>query len=226
MLPLVSLLRGRPPVAAATGLGPGVGRLCSCRSPVLQALLIVAGFACCIAMSTPQVHIVAYCSDLGYGAARGAQMLSVMLGFGLISRIGSGWLADRIGGIRTLLFGSVLQGLSLMLYVEFTSLSSLYFISGLFGLVQGGLIPSYAVIVRECFPAREAGGRVGLVLLATMFGMATGGWLAGAIDDWAGSYRVAFANGVLWNALNVSVVLFLLLRQRWARAVSTGAAIV
>ena len=215
MLPLALLLRGRPPAgegvlartdrsAASMGLSPGV----------LQAMLVVAGLACCVAMATPQVHIVAYCADLGYGAARGAEMLAVMLGFGIVSRVGSGWLADRIGGVRTVLLGSVLQALTLLLYVQFTGLASLFVISALFGLVQGGIIPGYAVVVRECYPAREAGARIGLVLMATMVGMALGGWLAGAIDDWAGSYRASFANGVLWNALNAAIVLTLLLRQR------------
>ncbi len=219
MLPLTLLLRGNAPSpmgdagrvdrsSATMGVSPGV----------LQGLLVVAGFACCIAMSTPQVHLVAYCGDLGYGAQAGAEMLSLMLALGIISRVGSGWLADRIGGMPTLLLGSTLQGLSLALYVGFDGLGSLYAISALFGLVQGGLIPSYAVVIRECFPAREAGMRVGLTLMATMLGMAAGGWMAGAIDDWTGSYRAAFAVGVLWNALNIAIVLALLLRRRWRGA--------
>lgn len=214
MIPLALLLRGNapadPPDSAAArqttpiGLSPGI----------VQAMLIVAGLACCIAMATPQVHIVAYCVDLGYGAARGAEMLSFMLGFGIISRLASGWLADRFGGLPTLMLGSALQGVALLLYVQFDGLTSLYVISALFGLFQGGIVPSYAVVVRECFPAREAGARVGLVLMATMIGMALGGWMAGAIDDWAGNYRAAFANGVLWNAINGAIVLTLLLRRR------------
>ena len=214
MIPLSFLLRRTPrpdPVdTVATrqitplGLSPGL----------VQIMLTVAGLACCIAMATPQVHIVAYCVDLGYGAARGAEMLSFMLGFGIVSRVGSGWLADRIGGMPTLMLGSILQGVALLLYAQFDGLTSLYVISALFGLFQGGIVPSYAVVVRECFPAREAGTRFGLVLMATMIGMALGGWMAGAIDDWAGSYRAAFANGVLWNAINAAIVLALLLRRR------------
>ncbi len=215
MIPLALLLRGPTPLAGPGAVLDRSGTSLGLSPGLLQALLMVAGLACCIAMATPQVHIVAYCSDLGYGATRGAEMLSFMLGFGIISRVGSGWLADRIGGLRTLLFGSVLQGLTLLLYVQFSGLGALYVISALFGLFQGGIIPSYAVVVRECFPAREAGARVGLVLMATMVGMAAGGWLAGAIDDWAGSYRAAFAAGVLWNALNAAIVLGLCLRQRW-----------
>jgi MFS family permease len=214
MIPLSLLLRAGPlrdPVdivdarpTTKLGLPPGL----------VQAMLVFAGLACCVAMATPQVHIVAYCVDLGYGAARGAEMLAVMLGLGIVSRVGSGWLADRIGGMPTLMLGSVLQGLALLLYVWFDGLASLYVISALFGLVQGGIVPSYAVVIRELFPAREVGARFGLVLGPTLVGMALGGWMAGAIDDWTGSYRAAFAAGVLWNAINAAIVLALLLRRR------------
>jgi MFS family permease len=180
----------------------------------LTAILCIASFACCVAMSMPQVHIVAYCGDLGYGAARGAEMLSVMLGFGIVSRLASGWICDRIGGIRTLLLGSSLQGVALLLFLPFDGLVSLYVISALFGLFQGGIVPSYAIIVREYFSPREAGVRVGTVLMATLFGMALGGWMSGVIFDLTGSYKAAFLNGMLWNLLNVSIAVFLLLRGR------------
>jgi MFS family permease len=183
-------------------------------SNTLQVLLCIAGVGCCVAMATPQVHLVAYCSDLGYGPARGAEMLSLMLGLGIISRVTSGFIADRIGGVRTLLLGSLLQGTALLLYLMFDGLFSLYVISGLFGLFQGGIVPSYAIIVREYFPPKEAGTRVGLVLLATLSGMALGGWLAGAIFDATGSYQAAFLDGIGWNLLNVSIMTFLLLRGR------------
>jgi len=179
----------------------------------LQGLLIVAGFSCCVAMSMPQVHIVAYCGDLGYGPARGADMLALMLGFGIISRIASGFLADRIGGVATLLTGSFLQGAALVLYMLFDSLGALYVISALFGLFQGGIVPSYAIIVREYFEPEEAGARVGAVIMATLFGMAFGGWFSGYLFDAAGSYRFAFANGLFWNLINVLTATYLLTRQ-------------
>ncbi len=160
----------------------------------------------------PQVHIVAYCSDLGFGAARGAEMLSLMLGFGIVSRLGSGWISDHIGGLRTLLLGSILQGVALLLFVPYGGLTTLYVVSALFGLFQGGIVPAYALVVREYFTPREAGARVGTVLMATLFGMALGGWMSGAIFDLTGSYRAAFINGIAWNLLNVSVVAFLLYR--------------
>jgi MFS family permease len=217
MLPLAWLMRQRPPGDAAAQNGavnafapPDIGL-----SPrALQVLLCIAGVACCVAMAMPQVHIVAYCGDLGYGAGRGAEMLSLMLGFGIISRVGSGFVADRIGGLATLLLGSVLQGCALFLYLIYDGLGSLYVISALFGLFQGGIVPSYAIIVREHFAPREAGARLGLVLMATLGGMALGGWISGFIFDLSGSYRIAFLNGLAWNLLNGSIVLWLLLRRR------------
>jgi MFS family permease len=180
----------------------------------VQALLIIAGFGCCIAMAMPQVHIVAYCADLGYGVARGAEMLSLMLGFGIVSRLTSGWISDRIGGVRTMLIGSALQCMTLLFYLPSDGLTSLYVVSALFGLSQGGIVPSYAMIIREYFPPQEAGTRFGLVLLATIIGMAVGGWMSGAIYDLTGSYQAAFVNGIAWNVVNLAIALWLLRRPR------------
>jgi MFS family permease len=222
VIPLAFLLRRKPEkrvldaateAAAAAradlGLSPGL----------LQALLVVAGFACCVAMSMPQVHIVAYCGDLGYGVARGAEMLSLMLGLGIVSRLASGIVADRIGGAATLLIGSIMQGTALMLYLFFNGLTSLYVISAIFGLFQGGIVPMYAVICREFLPPREAGGRIGLVISATIFGMAFGGFISGVIYDLTGSYRLAFFNGVVWNAINLMVVGWLFWKKQKAEPV-------
>jgi MFS family permease len=180
----------------------------------LTVLLSIASISCCVAMAMPQVHIVAYCGDLGYGVAHGAEMLSLMMAFGVVSRIGSGFLADRIGGIRTLLIGSVAQAFALMFYLFFDSLSSLYVISAMFGLFQGGIVPSYAIIVRESMPASEAATRVGIVILASVVGMSFGGWVSGVIFDATGSYGAAFLNGLAWNGLNVTIVVGLLLRAQ------------
>ena len=226
MLPLALYLRRPPPAheteprAAATA---GVAARGLGLSPAaLQTLLVVAGLACCVAMSMPQVHLVAYCGDLGYGAARGAQMLSLMLACGIVSRLGFGLVSDRIGGLRTLLLGSSLQGVALLLFLPFDGLVSLYVIAALFGLFQGGIVPSYAIIVREHFAPSEAGARVGSVLMATLFGMALGGWMSGVVFDLTGSYQAAFLNGILWNLLNVSIAAWLLRREvgrgRQARA--------
>jgi MFS family permease len=214
MLPLVLALRRRAPAGsvAAGVAGAGTSAALGVSPNVLQWLLIVAGVACCVAMAMPQVHIVAYCGDLGYGVARGAEMLSLMLGLGIVSRLSAGLVADRIGGLTTLLIGSALQGLALLLYLGFDGLTSLYVISGLFGLFQGGIVPMYAIIIREYFPPRDAATRLGIVLMATLIGMALGGWMSGAIFDLTGSYQAAFLNGIAWNLLNLSIIGWLLLR--------------
>jgi MFS family permease len=185
---------------------------------LLQGMLILAGLACCMAMAMPQVHIVSYCADLGYGPARGAEMLSMMLLLGVVSRIASGFLADRIGGAWTLLIGSVMQGLALTLYLFFDGLTSLYIISGIFGLFQGGIVPMYAVICRDYLPPKEAGQRIGLVIAATIAGMALGGWMSGVLYDLTGSYRMAFLHGILWNAVNLAVCFWLIIRRMKAKA--------
>ena len=221
MLPLALVLRRRPPPqdAAPTAMraqtaAVDASRPLGLQPGVLVALLCVAGVSCCVAMSMPQVHIVAYCGDLGFGAARGAEMLSLMLAMGVVSRLVSGAISDRIGGLRTLLLGSVLQGIALLMFLPFDGLVSLYVVSALFGLFQGGIVPAYALIVREYFPASVAGARVGTVLMATLLGMALGGWMSGAVFDLTGSYRAAFLNGIAWNGLNLAIVGFLLLRAR------------
>ena len=217
MLPLALSLRRPPPQivheakhAAAT---PHAMHALGLSNRALQTPLVIAGLACCVAMSMPQVHIVAYCGDLGYGPARGAQMLSLMLACGIVSRLTFGFICDRIGGLRTLLLGSGLQGLALMMFLPFDGLVSLFVISALFGLFQGGIVPSYAIIVREFFSPSEAGTRVGIVITATLFGMALGGWMSGVIFDLTGSYKAAFLNGIGWNLLNVSIATFLLRRS-------------
>jgi MFS family permease len=223
MLPLSLALRRRPPAHPAEhGSAAAAGQLSSLgiSANTLMVLLAIAGVACCVAMSMPQVHIVAYCGDLGYGPARGAEMLSAMLGFGLISRILSGVIADRIGAVATLLLSSVLQGVALVLYVFFDGLISLYVISALFGLFQGGLIPMYAILVRQYFAPNEVGIRIGIVLMATLAGMALGGWVSGLIFDLTGSYRAAFLHGIGWNLVNATIVVWLMLRSNRRLAVA------
>ncbi|RWC27278.1 MAG: MFS transporter [Mesorhizobium sp.] len=219
MVPLILLLRRGAPRAGAPG-SPGSRPVqpISLSPAALQVLLVVASLGCCVAMSMPQVHIVAYCMDLGYGVARGADMLSIMLAAGVVSRLASGFLADRIGGVKTLLIGSVLQALSLLFYIPFDGLASLYVVSLVFGLSQGGIVPCYAIIVREYMPAREAGQRVGIVMMATIFGMAVGGWMSGWIYDLTGSYAAAFLNGIAWNLLNIAAMVLLLWKARRSAA--------
>ena len=224
MLALSFFMRQRPPMLAVSV--PGSVQQVASEKPfglsinTAHALLCVAGVACCVAMAMPQVHIVAYCTDLGFGAARGSEMLSLMLACGIVSRLVSGAICDRIGGLRTLVLGSVLQGLALLLFLPFDGMVSLYIISAMFGLFQGGIVPSYAIIVREYFPAQRVGVLVGAVIMATMIGMALGGWMSGKVFDLTGSYHAAFVNGVLWNALNLSIAVFLLWRTKQKKGVT------
>ncbi|MDM0113851.1 MFS transporter [Variovorax sp. J22R133] len=234
MAALALLMRARPPLtvpatpSAATPLHATTAvadpmRPFGLSLGTAQGMLCVAGVACCVAMSMPQVHIVAYCGDLGYGAARGAQMLSLMLAAGIVSRLVSGAICDRIGGLRTLLLGSALQCVALLMFLPFDGLVSLYVVSALFGLFQGGIVPSYAIIVREHFPANEAGARVGTVLMFTLLGMALGGWMSGKVFDLTGSYHAAFINGIAWNLLNMTIAVTLLMRtRRRVRAVAAA----
>lgn len=217
MIPLALLLRKASPTENRNGQTGAVTadpprQMIDISPSGFQMLLAVAGVACCVAMAMPQVHIVAYCADLGYGVARGAEMLSLMLGAGIISRLASGFLADYIGGVRTALLGSVLQCLALVFFLPFDGLMSLYILSFMFGLAQGGIIPCYAIIIREYLPAEEAGRRIGFVIMATILGMALGGWLSGWIFDLTGSYQTAFINGIAWNFLNIGIFVLILWR--------------
>ena len=220
---LAFYMRQRPPALALPAAGAAAAPRATIWPPDrpfglstahAQWMLCVAGVACCVAMSMPQVHIVAYCTDLGYGAARGAEMLSLMLFSGIISRLVSGWICDHIGGIRTLLLGSALQGVALLMFLPVDGLVPLYVVSALFGLFQGGIVPSYAIIVREHFPPREAGARTGAVIMATLLGMALGGWMSGWVFDMTGSYDAAFINGIGWNLLNLAIASWLYWRTR------------
>jgi MFS family permease len=221
MLPLVLMLRRRAPSHSASSARRSVKPI-SLTPSQLQILLVIAGLACCAAMAMPQVHVVAYCVDLGYGVTRGAEMLSVMLAAGVVSRLASGFLADHIGGVRALLLGSVAQCLSLFLYLPFDGLTALYVVSALFGLSQGGIVPGYAIVIREYMAPQEAGRRVGIVMMSTTMGMALGGWMSGWIYDLTGSYAAAFMNGIAWNLLNMFVIMLILWRSSGQVAARTA----
>ena len=180
----------------------------------LQGLLCVAGVGCCAAMAMPQVHIVPLVLDLGFDAVHGARMLALMLGFGIVSRLVSGWISDRIGGLKTLLLGSALQGLVIFAYLFAGGLTALYVLAVAFGLSQGGIVPSYAMIIRALFPAGEAGRRIGMTMLFTVSGMALGGWMAGALHDLTGDYTASILAALGFNVLNLGIAAWLLARDR------------
>src|SRR5436190_585126 len=221
MLPLIFLaLRPRVPtiqVNAVDAVSDGAQRAFGLSPNALQVTLMIAGVCCCVTMATPQLQIVAYCGDLGYGPARGAGMLSLMMGLGVISRLLAGSVADRLGGLTTLAILSTLQAVATLPYILFDDLAALYAMAGIFGLFHGGFIPMYAVTVREYFSPHEAGARVGFVFGATLFGMALGGWMSGAVFDLTGSYQATFINAVVWNLFNLTILLWLLSRRRHTR---------
>ena len=217
MPPLLLMLRRPAPALdqETAGTSPRApARPLGLNREVVQGALCCAGVACCVAMAMPQVHIVAYCTDLGLGAVHGANMLALMMAAGVASRLLSGWISDRIGGYWTLVLGSLMQMLTLTLFLPFDELYPLYVVSFMFGLSQGGIVPSYAMIARGAFPARDAGWRIGTIMSFTLFGMAFGGWLSGALYDWTGGYQAAVLNGVGWNLLNLAIASWLLIRAR------------
>ena len=186
------------------------------RPNLVLALLCIAGFFCCIPMAIPQGHLVAFCSDIGIPAAQGAAMLSVLQGSAFVSRMLWGWMADRVGGLKTVLVGSACQALAITGFMATQDEAGLFAISAAYGLGFSGIIPAYVVAIRELFPSREASWRVPSLLFVGMGGMAFGSWLAGALYDHFGFYGPAFATGVLFNLANLTVVGFLVLRQRRA----------
>ena len=216
ILPLAFILNKNKINRASTpqySPAPKIEYISSLKVQTLTYLLGMAGISCCIAMSMPQVHIVSYCIDLGFGSAVGGEMLSLMLIGGVLSRLFFGFVADKLGGIRTLMISSALQCLTLFFYLPFDGLASLLMVSFLFGLSQGGIVPSYAIVVREYMPSAVAGTKIGFIVMATIVGMAFGGFLSGRIFDLTGSYQAAFVNGILWNFLNFGIIAFVYFRS-------------
>lgn len=215
MVPLSLLLRRRAPVVAVPYRSQGVSnaRVFGLSGGVALGLLCLAIVGCCVAMAMPIVHVVAHTSDLGHPLSRGAEVLMVALGCAFLGRIAWGFVADRIGGLRVLILGSAFQAVTLSLYLFVESLAGLYVVSGLFGIAFGGIIPSYTLVVSRYFPREGLGWRVAVVYLFGALGMAVGSWLGGAFFDLYGSYRGAFAMGLLFNVMNLGIVGLLLMRE-------------
>jgi MFS family permease len=228
VVPLALLVLRNPPepaVASPAAAGPRTGgTVLGLRPNVALVLLGLAGFCCCVPMAMPQSHLVAFCGDLGIPASQGAAMLSVLLGCAFVSRQFWGWVADRIGGLRTILVGSAVQFATLTGFLLTQSEFGLFTVSALFGFGFSGLIPAYVLAVRELFPPAEASWRVPTLLLFSGFGMAAGGWIAGWIYDHTGFYAAAFATGLGFNLLNLLVIFPLVLQWRHQRrtAFATG----
>ena len=221
ILPLALLFLRPPPepVAAPASrsgrarTGKRAGAVLGMRPRTAQVMICFAGFCCCVPMSIPPAHLVAYCGDLGIGAAQGAAMLSVLLGCAFVSRQLWGLFADRYGGLRTVLTGSALQALAIVAFLLTQNEAGLFAVAAGFGLGFSGIIPGYVLAIRELFPAIEASWRVPLVLFTSMGGMAFGSWFAGVLYDHFGYYAPAFGVGVLFNLANLAVVVFLIVRE-------------
>lgn len=181
---------------------------------VAFVLIAFAGFLCCVTMSMPQQHLVAFCSDLGISSTLGATMLSVLLGMGFFSRQGWGWLSDRTGGLLTAFLSSILQCAAMSGFLFTQDTAGLFTVATAFGLGFSALIPAYVLTIRDLYPESEAHWRVPVVLLLTGSGMGTGGWLAGYLYDIYGYYTPAFATGVAFNVVNIAILFILLVRQR------------
>jgi len=216
-VPFAAFFLGRAPeVSGGIGADAAGARLTvlGLRPNLVLALIAAAGFCCCIPMSIPQGHLVAFCSDIGIPAAQGAAMLSVLQASAFASRMFWGWLADRIGGLKTVLAGSACQAVAIAAFLTTQDEAALFAISAAYGLGFSGIIPAYVIAIRELFPSREASWRVPSVLFVSMGGMAFGGWFAGALYDHFGFYAPAFAIGVLFNIANLALVGFLVARER------------
>jgi MFS family permease len=222
IVPLALLFLREPPELPAVTTGAGgttvTPKVFGWPPNVVFAMLAIAAFLCCVTMSMPQSHLVAFCSDLGIAPAHGAAMLSVLLGVGFLSRQGWGAISDRIGGLLTLLISSVLQAAAMTGFLLTQDEAGLFAVAGAFGVGFSALIPAYVLAIREYFPAREASWRVPGLLLLSGSGMATGTWLAGILYDHFGYYAPAFAAGVGFNLLNLAAIGTLVLRSQLARA--------
>lgn len=222
IVPLAAIYFRRPPelshAAAVEGANAAQARLLGLPRNLVFAMMCGAGVLCCIPMAMPQGHLVAFCSDLGISRSMGALMLSVLLGTAFLSRQIWGAISDRIGGLATILIGSVWQTASMAAFLLTQNEVGLFTVAAAFGLGFSGIIPAYVLAVRELFPASEASWRIPTLLLFSGSGMAAGGWLAGLLYDHFGYYAPAFAAGIGANLLNVLVIGVLVARQRWRAA--------
>jgi MFS family permease len=217
IVPVAFLVLRAVPRELAT-VGPGIGPapgapVLGFRPRTALSLIAAASFFCCVPMAMPQAHLVAYCGDLGIPLASGSAMLSLLLACGFAGRQCWGLVADRIGGLRTVLTGSACQTVAMIGFMLTRNEAGLFAVAAAFGLGFSGIVPAYVVAIRELFPASEASWRIPTVLMLSGSGMAAGGWLAGVIYDYAGFYAPAFAAGVLFNLVNLLLIGALVFRQ-------------
>jgi MFS family permease len=217
ILPLAFFLQPPPkPSRGSIPVGTGTqrrGRALGLPANLVQTLICVAAFLCCVPMAMPAGHLVAFCTDLGIPAAHGAAMLSMLLGCAFVSRMFWGWAADRIGGLGAVLAGSACQAAAIAAFAVTQDEAGLFAVSAAYGLGFSGIIPAYVVAIRDLFPSIEASWRIPMLFFTGMAGMAFGGWFAGALYDHFGFYAPAFAAGALFNVANLAIIGFLVTRQ-------------
>lgn len=228
IVPLAAWFFGRPPQplqppVAPGSTTPGQARVLGWPPNLVFALLAAASALCCVPMAIPQAHLIAFCGDIGIGAAHGAAMVSVLLAAAFVSRQGWGWLADRIGGLRTAFIGSACQTVAMAGFLLTQDEIGLFAVAAAFGAGFSGLVPAYVLTLRELFPAAEASWRIPTLLLISGGGMALGGWLGGILYDYFAFYGPAFAAGILFGLLNLAVLGLLVWRQRPAAGIPVPA---
>jgi MFS family permease len=214
-LALLTLRTAPETIPPATASGPHIRTtVLGLPANLVLALLAAAAFMCCVPMAMPQSHLVAFCTDIGIPASQGAAMLSVLLGCAFLSRQMWGWISDRVGGLHTILCGSIAQLVAMTGFLTIRNEAGLFAVSTFFGLGFAGMIPAYVLAVRQLFPVAEASWRVPTVLLFSGSGMATGGWLAGYLYDRFGFYGIAFAAGMAFGVCNLVIICALVLRNQ------------
>jgi MFS family permease len=226
IVPMAALFFRTPPASSSPGVesarADAGGPVLGLPPNLVLGLLALAIFCCCVTMAMPLSHMVAFCSDIGIGPAHGAAMLSTQLAIGFVAQQMWGWLADRLGGLRTILCASASMAVAMIGFLVTQNEVGLFSVSAIFGLAFGGLIPGYILTVRALFPAEEANWRIPIVMFPGALGMAAGGWLAGIMYDEFGFYAPAFAAGIGFNLLNVAVIAPLVLRERDLQAAAAG----
>ena len=217
IVPLAAWFFRAPPESIGAATGAHIARkgsVLGLRPNAMFVMMAAAAFACCVPMAMPQGHIVAFCSDLGIAPTHGAAMLSFILGTAFVTRQLWGVMSDRIGGLLTVLAGSVVQALAMTAFLLTQDEIGLFTVSAVYGLGFAGIIPAYVLAIREYFPARDASWRIPTLLLFSGSGMAAGGWIAGVLYDYFGYYLPAFATGIAFNLVNLVLIGSLVLRQR------------
>ncbi|WP_158258210.1 MFS transporter [Rhodopila globiformis] len=226
VLPILALLHPSPgskPAETGQTDRPESHRVAGLPPNLVMGLICLASFCCCVPMALPSSHLVAFCGDIGIKS--GAAMMSVLTACAFVSRQFWGAFADRFGGLRTVMAGSTLQMLTIAAFMTTRNEAALFAIAGAYGLGFSGIIPAYSVAIRDLFPSHEAAWRLPTVLFTAMSGMAFGSWFAGRIVDVFASYRPAFAAGILFNLMNLAVIVFLvsrtvLRRDAWLASVA------